>query len=149
MRVGWQNCLPFASLAENLIYLFCGCFFCFLLQNGQICGATHAALRVQDANGHRWYAATTGRQPVVNIVERRFQKDKVSVTLSTMNKLIQMGKDLGYEGQALQEFVKQQQAFEKQQHDTERSERLQRGRWRKKESRQRKIRLHRFKRIEK
>ena len=37
--------------------------------------------------------------------------------LSTMDKLIQMGKELGYEGQALQEFVKQQQ-------DIERSERL-------------------------
>ena len=37
--------------------------------------------------------------------------------LSTMDKLIQMGKKLGYEGQALQEFVKQQQ-------DIERSERL-------------------------
>ena len=34
-----------------------------------------------------------------------------------MNKLIQMGKELGYEGQALQAFVKQQQ-------DIERSERL-------------------------
>ena len=34
-----------------------------------------------------------------------------------MDKLIQMVKDLGYEGQALQEFVKQQQ-------DIERSERL-------------------------
>ena len=34
-----------------------------------------------------------------------------------MGKLIQMGKELGYEGQALQEFVKQQQ-------DIERSERL-------------------------
>ena len=34
-----------------------------------------------------------------------------------MYKLIQMGKELGYEGQALQEFVKQQQ-------DIERSERL-------------------------
>ena len=34
-----------------------------------------------------------------------------------MDKLIQMGKELGYEGQALQEFVKQQQ-------DIERSERL-------------------------
>ena len=44
--------------------------------------------------------------------------------LSAMDKLIQIGKELGYEGQALQEFVKQQQAFEKQQQDTERSERL-------------------------
>ena len=34
-----------------------------------------------------------------------------------MDKLIQMGKELGHEGQALQEFVKQQQ-------DIERSERL-------------------------
>ena len=34
-----------------------------------------------------------------------------------MDKLIQMGKELGYEGPALQEFVKQQQ-------DIERSERL-------------------------
>ena len=34
-----------------------------------------------------------------------------------MDKLIQMGKELGYEGQALKEFVKQQQ-------DIERSERL-------------------------
>ena len=34
-----------------------------------------------------------------------------------MDKLIQMGKELGYEGQALQEFDKQQQ-------DIERSERL-------------------------
>ena len=34
-----------------------------------------------------------------------------------MDKFIQMGKELGYEGQALQEFVKQQQ-------DIERSERL-------------------------
>ena len=34
-----------------------------------------------------------------------------------MGKLIQMGKEIGYEGQALQEFVKQQQ-------DIERSERL-------------------------
>ena len=41
----------------------------------------------------------------------------MSITLSTMDKLIQMGKELGYEGQALQEFVKQQQ-------DIERSERL-------------------------
>ena len=54
---------------------------------------------------------------IVNIVERRFQKDNVSITLSTTDKLIQMGKELGYEGQALQEFVKQQQ-------DIERSERL-------------------------
>ena len=53
----------------------------------------------------------------MNIVERRFQLDNVSITLSTMDKLIQMGKELGYEGQALQEFVKQQQ-------DIERSERL-------------------------
>ena len=36
----------------------------------------------------------------------------MSITLSTMDKLIQMGKELGYEGQALQEFVKQQQALE-------------------------------------
>ena len=48
----------------------------------------------------------------------------MSITLSTMDKLIQMGKDLGYEGQALQGFVKQQQAFKKQQQDTERSKRL-------------------------
>ena len=48
----------------------------------------------------------------------------MSITLSTMDKLIQMGKELGYEGQALQEFVKQKQAFEKQQQDIERSERL-------------------------
>ena len=41
-----------------------------------------------------------------------------------MDKLIQMGKELGYEGQALQEYVKQQEAFEKQQQDIERSERL-------------------------
>ena len=41
-----------------------------------------------------------------------------------MDKLIQMGKELGNEGQALQEFVKQQQAFEKQQQDIEGSERL-------------------------
>ena len=41
----------------------------------------------------------------------------MSITLSTMDKLIQMGKELGYEGQALQEFVKQQQ-------DIERAERL-------------------------
>ena len=41
----------------------------------------------------------------------------MSITLSTIDKLIQMGKELGYEGQALQEFVKQQQ-------DIERSERL-------------------------
>ena len=41
----------------------------------------------------------------------------MSITLSTTDKLIQMGKELGYEGQALQEFVKQQQ-------DIERSERL-------------------------
>ena len=41
----------------------------------------------------------------------------VSITLSTTDKLIQMGKELGYEGQSLQEIVKQQQ-------DTERSERL-------------------------
>ena len=34
-----------------------------------------------------------------------------------MDKLIQMGKEIGYKGQALQEFVKQQQ-------DIERSERL-------------------------
>ena len=44
----------------------------------------------------------------------------MSITLSTMDKLIQMGKELGYEGQALQEFVKQQQ-------DIERSERLAEG----------------------
>ena len=31
-----------------------------------------------------------------------------------MDKLIQMGKESGYEGQALQDFVKQHQAFEKQ-----------------------------------
>ena len=53
----------------------------------------------------------------MNIIERRFQQDNVSITLNTMDKLIQMGKELGYEGQALQEFVKQQQ-------DIERSERL-------------------------
>ena len=41
----------------------------------------------------------------------------MSITLSTTDTLIQMGKELGYEGQALQEFVKQQQ-------DIERSERL-------------------------
>ena len=41
----------------------------------------------------------------------------MSITLSTMDKLIQMRKELGYEGQALQQFVKQQQ-------DIERSERL-------------------------
>ena len=41
----------------------------------------------------------------------------MSITLSTIDKLIQMGKELGYEGQTLQEFVKQQQ-------DIERSERL-------------------------
>ena len=35
-----------------------------------------------------------------------------------------MRKKLGYEGQALQEFDKQQQASEKQQQDIERSERL-------------------------
>ena len=39
------------------------------------------------------------------------------ITLSTTDKLIQMGKELEHEGQALQEFVKQQQ-------DIERSERL-------------------------
>ena len=53
----------------------------------------------------------------MNIVERRFQLDNVSIALSTMDKLIQMGKELRYEGQALHEFVKQQQ-------DIERSERL-------------------------
>ena len=41
----------------------------------------------------------------------------MSITLSTTDKLIQMGKELGYEGQALQEFIKQRQ-------DTERSKRL-------------------------
>ena len=41
-----------------------------------------------------------------------------------MDKFIQMGKELGYEGQALQESVKQQQAFEKQRQDIERFERL-------------------------
>ena len=41
----------------------------------------------------------------------------MSITLSTIDKLIQMGKELGYERQALQDFVKQQQ-------DIERSERL-------------------------
>ena len=41
----------------------------------------------------------------------------MSITLSTTDKLIQMGKELGYKRQALQEFVKQQQ-------DIERSERL-------------------------
>ena len=65
-----------------------------------------------------------------------------------MDKLIQIGKELGYEGQALQEFVKQQQAFEKQQQDIERSERLaERESWRKKGSQQRKIRLRRLRKI--
>ena len=41
-----------------------------------------------------------------------------------MDKSTQMGKEFGYEGQALQEFVEQQHAFEKQQQDIERSERL-------------------------
>ena len=37
----------------------------------------------------------------------------MSITLSTMDKLIQMGKELRYEGQALQEFVKQQLDIER------------------------------------
>ena len=37
-----------------------------------------------------------------------------------MDKLIQMGKELGYEGQALQEFVKQQQDIESPQRLAER-----------------------------
>ena len=97
----------------------------------------------------------------MNIVERRFQLDNVSITLSTMDKLIQMGKELGYEGHALQEFVKPQQAFKKQQQDIERSERLAEGelekeriaaekegsQQRKKGSQQRKIRLRRLRKI--
>ena len=51
-----------------------------------------------------------------------------------MDKLIQMGKELGYEGQALQEFVEQQQ-------DIERSERLAERELEKKRSQQRKIKL--------
>ena len=44
------------------------------------------------------------------------------ITLSTMNKLIQMGKKLGFMGQSLQEFVKQQ-TIKKQQQSVERTER--------------------------
>lgn len=47
----------------------------------------------------------------------------MSITLNTMDKFIQMGKELPYEGQASQKFVKQQQAFEKQQQDIARAER--------------------------
>ena len=41
----------------------------------------------------------------------------MSITLNTMDKSLQMGKELGYKGQALQDFVKQQQ-------DIDRCERL-------------------------
>ena len=37
----------------------------------------------------------------------------MSITLSTVDKLIQIGKELGYEGQTLHEFVKQQQYIER------------------------------------
>ena len=48
----------------------------------------------------------------------------MNISLSTIGKLIQMGKEFGFEGQALQDFVKQRTTFEKQQQDIERSERL-------------------------
>ena len=51
-----------------------------------------------------------------------------------------MGKELGYEGQALQQFVKQQQ-------DIERSERLAERELEKKGLQQRKIRLRKLRKI--
>ena len=57
-----------------------------------------------------------------------------------MDRLIQMGKELGYEGQALQQFVKQQQ-------DIERSERLAERELEKKGLQQRKIRLRKLRKI--
>ena len=40
--------------------------------------------------------------------------------LRIMDRLIQMGKDLGYEGEKLQDFVKQQQDYERGERITER-----------------------------
>ena len=48
---------------------------------------------------------------LINISERRFHLN--SVTLRIMDWLIQMGKDLGYEGEKLQDFVKQHQDYER------------------------------------
>ena len=42
-----------------------------------------------------------------------FSKDNVSITLSTIDHLIKIGKELNYKGQTLQNFVKQQQKFER------------------------------------
>ena len=53
-----------ALQTENLTSLFYGDFFCFLLQSCRFCDATNTQLPVQNTNGHHWYAATTGRQPV-------------------------------------------------------------------------------------
>ena len=46
---------------------------------------------------------------LINISERRFHLNNVNI----MDRLIQMGKDLGYEGEKLQDFVKQQQDYER------------------------------------
>ena len=50
---------------------------------------------------------------LINVSERRLHLNNVNFTLRIMDRLILMGKDLGYEGEKLQDFVKQQQDYER------------------------------------
>ena len=50
---------------------------------------------------------------LINVGERRFHLNNVNIMLRIMDRLIQMGKDLGYVGEKLQDFVKQQQEYER------------------------------------
>ena len=50
---------------------------------------------------------------LINVGESRFYLNNVTFTLRIMDRLIQMGKDLGYAWEKLQDFVKQQQDYER------------------------------------
>ena len=50
---------------------------------------------------------------LINVVERGFHLNNVNFYVKNMDRLIQMGKDLGYEGGKLQDSVKQQQDYER------------------------------------
>ena len=50
---------------------------------------------------------------LINVSERRFHLNNVNFYVKIMDRLIQRGKDLGYEGETLQDFVKQQQDYER------------------------------------
>ena len=72
MWVAWGNCLDllFVLQTENLTSLFYGDSFCCLLQMCRFYDATNTLMLVQNANGHHWYAPTTGRQPVQTQIGR-------------------------------------------------------------------------------